>query len=159
MPQLSYAQERQQQDQWCWAAVAVSVSAFLHPPQQFGQCGVVQKVANLNGCCAAPSSCNVTGSLRNALAFTGNLVQEPSGMVDLPFIQGQIRDAGRPVGIRIARDDNTAHVMAIVGFEGDGPSCQLTIEDPFFGRDRISYDTLRNHRYKNGRWSHTYFTK
>ena len=135
------------------------MSALFARHPQFAQCGVVQSVAHLNGCCASPSACNVVGSLRDALELTDNLVGEPSGVVDLSAIQAQIRaPMPRPVGIRIGRADRTAHVMAIVGFEGDGPSCQLTIEDPFFGRDRISYDTLRNHLYKNGRWTHTYFT-
>lgn len=162
MPRLNgYVQERQQQDQWCWAAVAVSVSRFFGRQPQRAQCGLVPLVnTHLGACCAAPSRCNETGSLREALTVTTNLEREPEGPVALSVIQEQIAaPVSRPVPIRVARSDGTAHVMAIVGFDGDGPSCQLVIDDPLFGRDRVSYGTLQRELYKGGHWSHTYFTE
>lgn len=158
MPPLSsFVQQQQSQELWCWAAVAVSVSSFFGRPPQFLQCTLVQRVTGLTGCCDDPRSCDQMNSLETALTTTTNLAGPATGPVPLSSIQQEIRH-DKPVPIRIARRDGTAHVMTIVACEGEGPTCQLTIEDPFFGRDTITFETLRDREYRRGRWSHTYFT-
>jgi hypothetical protein len=155
----NYIQQSQEQTLWCWAAVACSVSDYLGRPQ-WAQCSLAQEVLERQGCCVRPSSCNAMGSLERALETTESLGESRYSVVELEAIQRQI-DVGLPVCIRIQRQDGSAHVMVIVGYDdGVGSDCQLRILDPWPGSDSddVPYGVLRDSFYSGGRWSDTYFT-
>jgi hypothetical protein len=151
-----YVQEDQQQPLWCWAAVACSMAAYRHRPEWL-QCLLVQKVRDLSGCCGTPSSCNDTGSLKEALQHTMCLASHLPTRVGLSDIQGQI-GSRRPVCFRIGRPDGTAHVAVMVGHDGEtGDNCRLDILDPWTGAHTVEYGVLRDVGYAGGSWSDTYF--
>lgn len=158
MKQLEgYVQQEQQQPLWCWLAVACSVAEFRERSGRF-QCLLARDLLMRSNCCAHPSACNETGSLGDALQRTGGLAEPPHAPVELETLQRQI-NFNIPVGIRIERDDGTAHVMVVAGYDdGVGPDCVLTILDPWTGPDEVTYGVLRNSWYRDGRWTHTYFT-
>jgi hypothetical protein len=153
---LGYEREDQQQTLWCWVAVACSVAAF-RGNDGWTQCKLAGTVLGLHGCCVSPQGCNETGSLAEALDATGTLAEHQPGLVDVGVIQQQINQ-GLPVCIRVQRFDGTAHVMAIIGYDGAGESCRIFIEDPWSGRDDVAFGVLRHGEYSYGRWSDTYFT-
>ena len=151
-----YAQQDQDQTRWCWAAVACSVADYLRHGN-WTQCTLVQAVLGKNGCCSQPKSCNEMDSLADALRATGSLGEHRESAVDLQAVQRQI-DLGLPIGFRIVRDDRTAHVMVIVGYdERPGRDCRLEIRDPWDGPDTVPFGVLAGSIYKQGRWSDTYF--
>jgi papain like cysteine protease AvrRpt2 len=152
-----YVQQVQEQSRWCWAAVACSIAEY-RGRHDWVQCTLAREILDRVGCCADPSVCNVTASLQTALARANSLAEARSGPVELETLQGQI-SSDLPVGIRLEREDGTAHVMAIVGFDdGIGADCVLTILDPWSGLDHASYGALTAGLYSHGEWSHTYFT-
>lgn len=167
MPDLTFRMQKQEQLNWCWAAVSASVAIFHHD-QNWRQCTVVNTVLNaiLGGtdCCTSGSSdsCNIPWDLRAALLRIGHLAPPVSGPLPFAGLQAQIQNQ-RPVACRISSPGPTAHFIAIIGCAQTGSGQQwLTIADPSPSAPETStllYNDLLTNYFPNSRWDQTYLTR
>jgi hypothetical protein len=68
---LGFDVEAQQQAQWCWAAVAVSVASFYQPDSAWTQCGVAHAELRTTDCCTRSGPCDRPWYLDRALQRVG----------------------------------------------------------------------------------------
>src|SRR5438270_7192657 len=99
--------ETQQQLNWCWAAVAATVSRYFSPHQALEQCQIASRVLKVADGCANPSSCDFPETLDDALAAVDALAP---GSLNRQRVQAPPRDfktvklaidSGRPVCVQI----------------------------------------------------------
>lgn len=153
----------QEHDEWCWAAVAVTVSNYfrgrLNPrqPAEWNQCDVVKKIRNLDRLSCDDPELDKPGDLRDALIKTRNLA-----MTKLGFDSSVIQDiqaeiiAKRPVGVRVAWDRGGAHVCLITGFSATG----FHIEDPALDQSEMPFTIgFLEYQRQSSTCTHLYFTR
>lgn len=157
---LSFAMEVQEEDQWCWAAVAVSVARFFDPATGWTQCLLACAEFERSDCCdpAHRDDCDKPWYLNRALARTDNLAA-PTHVGPRTFaeVAGEI-DAGRPAGCRIEwRGGDEGHFVVIGGWlKAASGKEYVDVFDPKFGFDQIPYAELRDAYRFTGRWEHSY---
>jgi hypothetical protein len=83
--QLNLSMQPQQQTNWCWSAVSVSVKLFYSPGFPITQCDQANRQLSQKTCCAngASSACNVTWFLDRALSGLNNLAAFNGGTTPL----------------------------------------------------------------------------
>ena len=161
--QLGFAMQRQQQDNWCWAAVAVSVSDFYIPPSPWTQCRIADAELDQAICChdGASAACNQWWYLNRALDRTTHLVNWDEGMISLKAITHEI-DNGRPVGVRVEWAGGGGHFVVVAGYQLDpGGGHTIAVFDPWpASGDTLAqaWDTFAGQYLGTGRWTHTYYT-
>jgi hypothetical protein len=177
-PPPPFELETQQEAQWCWAAVAVSVNNFLDQPGTWTQTALASQVLNLV-CSAVPNPedpCDQAFTLHGPLAATGNLFN-PGGakfdqFVQFADLQAYWAAVPYPICVRIAWDDGSdrAHFIALAGTTALVEGQQLvTVFDPSptgFGPAQWDYDVLQSHYQgppmttgPKGHWTDTYFVQ
>jgi len=94
---LSFVMEPQAQDNWCWAAVAVSVAAFYSPATPWTQCALADAALQRDDCCGDGASglCNVPWYLERSLAGVGRLNSLTHSALSFVAVMDEI-DAGNP---------------------------------------------------------------
>jgi hypothetical protein len=170
MPILDFNIELQQHNNWCWAAVAVSVDRYFDRKSTWCQCRVASKMAKMEklkvkncGTCQkpkhAPKACNRPWSLDKALKIVDRLKGKPP-LRPLTFEQTERRiKAGRPVCVRIQWGGGQGgHFVVISGYAtGKSGSRWVDVEDPHAGSSTWRYDEFReNYQYAQGHWVETY---
>ena len=160
---LDFRMERQTQSQWCWAAVAVSVTRFYQPSSNITQCRVANRELGTDVCCADPPACNQDNTLDTTLRTVGHLRAFEGGPLSFPPVRDEI-NAGRPLGCRIGWLDGGGHFVVIHGVSTDqsGASVKrwVAVEDPLFGpSDYLINDFTSAYRQGEGEWTHSYFTQ
>lgn len=130
-----FAIEQQAQNQWCWAAVSLSVFRYFNNQTFATQCALVNSVFTPpEDCCQAGSGndCDQSWDISEVLAQYGFLAAEVGGPLDFATLQQQIETAQAPVVIRVQFDDGmTDHFMAIVGCAVDAQGNQIVyVADP-----------------------------
>jgi hypothetical protein len=159
--------EHQQEDNWCWAAVAVSIHNFLDPATPLTQAALATAVLRKDGAIAAtvdcsltptPRVCNTTASLTDAL--TTNLNEPvPGHPVTFQSISSEI-DAGRPVCVQIDWQEGGAHAIALDGYYILASGAEVvSVQDPLYGPSHQYYSTLVNDYLANGIWESTFTVK
>ena len=152
---------QQEMDQWCWAAVAVAVKNYLFPQEPMTQCQVAQKVVGKNCGCNGdgPSiACDQPESLTKALTDL-NL---PPKAIPRPLSFTEVKstiDGGWPIPVRIVWDDNpnNAHFVVISGYAFSQSRVPLLqVDDPFYGRSLVEYDSFVSGYRGIGQWEQTY---
>jgi hypothetical protein len=158
-----FVMQRQQQPNWCWAAVAASIDSFLNAPAKTAQAAVATKVlkdqvpagCEING--QLNAACNLGNSLTAALDALHRLARQP---IPRPLKFAEIReaiDARFPIPVRIVWDDDpdTAHAVVISGYI---PSAipQVQVDDPFYGRSVVDLETLVSGYHSVGTWDRAY---
>ena len=158
--ELSFSIQPQLQSNWCWAAVATSVSLFYWKSSNWTQCGVVSTTLGRNDCCNSPtpSACDVYGYLDKALTTTSNYKQMVSGAISFSAIQSEI-NAGRTIGARIGWNGGGGHFVVIYGYWSLGAATSLYIGDPIYGDSVVSLATFTSNYQGAGTWTHSYFTQ
>jgi hypothetical protein len=159
---LSSGIQGQQQTNWCWAAVACSVTAYYDPKTTWTQCQIVNKQRNLTTCCADGSSseCNQKGDCGQALADTGHLANY-AGILSFDEIVREV-EAGHPVGIRVMWGAGpVAHAIVVTGWDTDQ---FVHIDDPepvnVGSEYLVPYTTLVEGTFSgNGVWTNSWLTK
>jgi len=160
--------QKQEQLNWCWAAVSTSVALYYKDLQWQRQCILVNAVlsASLGGenCCTAGASvaCNMPWDLRKALLRIGHLADLMNGPLPFLGIQAQVQNQ-RPFACRILSPGPVAHFVAIIGC-AQTPSGQqwLTIADPSpttGDTTTLLYQDFLTNYHPNGRWDQTYLTR
>lgn len=174
---FQFLMQRQQQTNWCWAAVAVSVFEYWErrrslvarllrlarftcarllrswaARQWWTQCELVNYTLGVANCChnGACAGCNRPWYLHEALQVTGNLQQLTHGQAPLNVVVQQVR-AGAPLGVLVHWPGGGAHVFVVRGY---GPGFFL-VEDPWYGATVWASGTP----YRlSGSWAYSYFT-
>src|SRR5690242_18625633 len=124
--------QTQEQDQWCWAAVSVSVARYFDPTCMLTQCDVAHNVVGQD-CCSAPALCNSPQPLQNALALeeVGSLRDVQPRTLSFDDVADEIRK-GFPIAVRIEWFGGGGHFLVIRGCR-QGPGIQLlNIADPWY---------------------------
>jgi hypothetical protein len=156
---LNLKVEHQSQTNWCWAAVAVSVSRFYSSDSSWTQCELVNAETGLTTCChdGSSSACDTTHGLGAALTRAEVFDHIEPRSVEYDVVRREI-DAGRPIGWRIAWPGNGGHFAIIEGYRTVGEEW-VSITDPWLHETDAPVTTLTSGNYGGGRWSHTYFTQ
>ena len=156
--------QKQENSEWCWAAVTVSVDLFFRPTSTHTQCdvagGVLRRVCCSGGKLSKSDPCNVPHALHTVLGRFHLLADDPIRK-PLTFLQVKREiDAGRPVCVLVKWRNNDGsvsdrgHFIAIKGYRvaTDGKQF-LSITDPFYRPSEINYEDFssKDAGYRNGR--------
>jgi hypothetical protein len=161
--------EKQQQTNWCWAAVAVSVHNFLDPGSGLTQGEIAtpvlrdaREISRGVDCTATPGLCNIRAALHVALTITGNL--ETDG-----YLRGERLlfrnvknwvDADLPVGARIVWATGGAHFVVLDGYrEFQSGAQQVHVRDPLYGPSFQFFEDFVADYPPGGNWQDTYLMK
>jgi hypothetical protein len=165
---ISLKMQPQCHTNWCWAALASSVSAFYDQASQFAQCCIANLELMRNDCCDVPCHTdnvdfNQSHEPGSALNRVMCLEREVRNQIATRQEVQQEIGAGRPVCLRTVWTKGSgkggAHALAIVGYSADQD--MLSLEDPWFGpTHEISYDRFcTDYQGLGGHWTDTYFTQ
>ena len=160
MRHVEFAMQKQEQSNWCWAAVAVSVSHFFDVESLWEQCSLVNAALAQKTCCAngATRTCNRPWYLDRALRRTSNIHTWRSGSMSFADLAEQLAH-GSPVGVRIGWKGGGGHFV-VVGKCSDREDRQFVVaHDPWSGTSTCEYQEFKNNYKGSGRWTHTYLTK
>ncbi|WP_296307298.1 papain-like cysteine protease family protein [Pseudomonas sp.] len=155
---LRFPIQRQLQGQWCWAAVAASVSRYYRPGTTWTQCSVADRQWGRTDCCGtgATGACNNPSILQTALTNVGHLNRQTAVQESLQTVENEVV-AGRPLCIRIAWAGGGGHFVVASGIEDED---FVWVSDPGGGTTAlVAYDTLRSAYAGSGSWTHSYFTR
>ena len=159
---LDYVNHHQEQDNWCWAAVSLSVDEFYARQSggatTWSQCTIVNAELAQADCCENGSErpCNRPWYVHRALARVRRFRRTLGRRLRLIETKIQV-DADQPYAIRIGWHRGGGHFIAAYGY--DATSRTLHIADPWFGDDIQDHDTFPRHYQGGGRWTHTYATR
>jgi hypothetical protein len=164
-----FTMEPQQEDYWCWAAVAVSIHNFLDPLTPLTQGALATRVLQGTApptigpavnCTLTPGACDSTASLSDALG--GNLDEPfPGQPATFQSISNEI-DAGRPVCVQIDWQEGGAHAIALDGYYILTSGAEVvSVQDPWpgYGPSLQLYSVLLNDYQANGIWASTFTVK
>src|SRR5207237_3840662 len=132
---LGFTVEHQKGDQWCWAAVSVSLRSLLRPDlPPLEQCRLAESVLPGNlSCCdgtdQAPQTCDKAALLDDGLSAAEVTASRSDAPIPFFDIREQIRDRKRPVACRIDfPSPNLPHFVIIEGYI-DGDDRQYSVTD------------------------------
>ncbi len=157
---IPFSLQHQQQTQWCWAAVSVSVSHYYVPWSTWTQCEMVNQELGQTTCCVngSTSQCNQPNVLSSPLQRVGAFDRMTSSDAGMNDIAGEI-DAGRPLCWRIGWSGGGGHFAVIEGYRRL-PAEWVAVDDPWYGASDLPLSTLTTGGYQGtGDWTHTYFTR
>jgi len=169
----AFIMQCQQESEWCWAAVAVSINAYLDPPAETegGPVWTQPRLATqvlaqelqwnpAVDCSADPNlACDQPGGLDDALTITKNLMQggfRSNSFLDFASLQSWM-DQQLPVGARILWPAGGAHFIALSGYQVFATGEQkVVVEDPLYGPSLQDYSSLRGQYLYQGIWNDSY---
>jgi Papain-like cysteine protease AvrRpt2 len=153
-----FVMQHQQESNWCWAAMAASVSSF-YSGTDVQQCTIVNAIfaARPCDCCTNPSACNAGNDAGAALQYTGNLQSVEVGPMAVSRVAAQM-GLHRPVAVRIAWSGAGAHIVALTGVSVD--RTMIAVQDPWFGSSLVSYAGFpKNYHDVGASWTHSILTQ
>jgi hypothetical protein len=156
---LALVMQMQEQDNWCWSAVSVSVKRFYDPANAITQCQ--QAALQMSWpCCDDPTSlsCNRPWYLERALMGLGNLQVNIPAVLPIDGIRGEI-DNHHPLGCRITWAGGGGHFVCIDGYDVTTPVPMVTVRDPIYGTSHVTLTTFLSAYQGNGSWTNSYTTK
>jgi len=161
-PLTSFSQQHQEQDNWCWSAVTVSIHQYYVPGTLLNQCKLVNYTKGLTNCCdpaaARVKPCNTgVSSLDNPLQIVGNFASKYLSAVSLTTIKNEI-DNCRPLAIGIFWNGGGGHALSIYGYEITTSSTQIRIGDPWYGDSWQDYPTFPSGYQGGATWVETDLT-
>lgn len=161
---LQFQMFKQEQWNWCWAAVAKSVAGYFEPGKKpLEQCDIATAVLSdpwkTMSCCTHPDPCDMPYYLASPIAWIGHLRDWDVGRTaEFHALTHEIGQ-GLPVAIRIAYRSGGAHFVVVSGYLVpkvpvlDDHLC--IVDDPLIGRSLVPYHDLR-HDYQQADWTDTY---
>lgn len=159
---LEFQTQRQVLHEWCWAAVASSISLKYDPNSPWQQnvlaanlLNNVCKNVNPDNASTAPDICHQGYSLIQAMQVcTGNYAWDVQRYLTLDEVYHQINN-GWPICCQIHWDNPPQeHYIIIYGYDGNS----IAIGDPEAGVCSSDYSDLIN-SYRSGQWVRTYGTQ
>jgi len=153
---LGFTMQPQQQNQWCWAAVSVSINLYYHPTSGQTQCTVANAAMGQTTCCQDGSTpqCNQPWFLDQALQIVGNLNAWSPGKPPFATAKREV-DACRPLCLRIGWNGGGGHFVAVYGYA----SRDLNIGDPWYGNSVVRGSSFPDNYQGGGSWTDSYTTK
>jgi hypothetical protein len=166
---------RQQQDQWCWASVALGIAAHFaapNPARWKQQCSLVNDFLKANtpqentDCCGPEGKkepCNKARAVSRALSMAGHYMDYKE-KTSFKALQNAI-DRGEPVVLRIYRTTpgkTYYHFVVVDAYLGlSQTNGHLSIRNPDEPRHFVvSYETLHTKEFDSGwKWEFTFFTQ
>jgi hypothetical protein len=161
---LSFAMQPQQQSEWCWAAVAASISSFYGDAPAKSQCELATQYLQMP-CCANPLPPPPPPQWDGNQSYTLDVPLQVLNHLAAPLIpdvmlfEDIVKDinAGKPICCHIKWDQDAphdGHFNAIVGY--DSQTQDLIIHDPYaaYGQSTVPYDTFKSN-YHGGSWDQT----
>ena len=157
---LPFSQQAQEQDQWCWAAVTVSVSHYYDHGSAWTQCSLVDAELSRGDCCwnGSISVCNRPWVLDSPLNRTGNLDRMENMVSPFPDVVIEI-NSNRPLSCRIGWFSGGGHFVVIHGYSDGANGSWVTVGDPFYGPSTYVYDVFCANYRSSGVWTHSYYTQ
>jgi len=152
---------RQQQTNWCWAAVTLGVETFFNSATTETQCSIANKALGRADCCPSRQGnpCDQTWYLEDVLGKTGHLASPPSGPADFRDIQNQIA-LKRPLCCRIGWPGDGGHFVAIRGWTvGNSGTQYVDVQDPFYDSCPQSFSVFCSSYQHSGSWTDSYLTQ
>jgi hypothetical protein len=156
---LSFVMEPQQQTNWCWSALTVSVSRFYDPSSMWTQCLLANNQLGQSTCCANGGSaqCNRGWYPERSLPTTGNLARHELAAAPFQGVDAEI-DGGRPIGVRVDWAGGGAHAIAISGYL-EGTVNFVAVADPWYGASDVAFSVFQGTYQGSGTWTETYYTR
>ena len=149
--------ERQEQSEWCWAAVAASIDNYFNPKSPRTQCKIASLVIGQD--CCDEADCNQLETLIDALKDIHYLSRTIVGTVSFEEIQKEI-NRRRPVCARIEWTGGGAHFVVISGYEVlPSGARHVYIDDPFNTPSIVDYDEFKTAYCGDGEWKDTYLVR
>lgn len=161
---LNFILQPQETTEWCFAAVAASVSLWYDNASAYTQSQLAGD--QFGGIACLPRStdpaCNPPGGgqLDIALAETGNFANQQTGVVDIPRLEVEFA-MRRVVAARVQwRGGESAHFVVISNAAKNQGMLRINDPRPCVGTLECSYDAfMNNYSQAKGVWSDTYFTQ
>src|SRR3982751_825509 len=154
----SFQIETQDQREWCWAAVAATVSNYFFPDQILSQCAIVNDVLHIDCChdgerpaCDIPKALEDALDAINRLLGTSRVYNTLDTYLKFEAVCQQI-DAGLPVCVRTLwyGDENRGHFVIITGYSiGQSEDQWVDIADP---RSGYEYSTVPYEQFLSAYW-------
>jgi len=162
----NFTMQHQCHSNWCWAAVASSVSGSYNETSTFTQCLIANLELQRQDCC--DFACGAENLEFDVPHTLGSPLNRVCCLAELALDQRATRievqqeiNAGRPLCVRTLWSGGRggAHFLAIVGYLPDTDS--LVLEDPWYGpTPEIKYDRFcTQYQDAHGVWTDTYYTK
>lgn len=166
---LRFRIQRQQQSQWCWAAVSSSIRRYYQPASTLSQVDLVNQRRGRTDCGqAGPGAdgarCNIPDNTSAVIDGLGHLAQMQNNSVPYANLRSELA-AGRPIFIRIEWDGGGRHATVAAGVE-DGEFVIICDPGPASAADAtqgttavVAYDDLLSDYRGSGNWIGTGYTK
>jgi hypothetical protein len=177
---LNFQMAPQKGTNWCWAAVASSVSKCLAAQgngASYEQCQVASRVlpnpppaVATPDCCCNGGTANCPGNsvqynLEADLAQALQQIQHFSnaaGLLDFDTIEDQIVNQHKPVCVRFAYTAGDAHLVAICDAHRDPSGTAIyVLADPRYADTypQSAVTLMNSYRGQSGNWTDTYLTQ
>ena len=158
--QIGVIREQQVGNNWCWAAVSVSIRNFLSPGANLRQCQLAMRQLVHTDCCSVPlpEDCDQRSRLEVALANAGVTASNQRGILSFLALRDRLR-LGKPVccAIRWPTSPPSYHFVQVDGFVENGPrGNEVFVNDPLNPGGWMPYDTLVQSYNGTGTWEWTY---
>jgi hypothetical protein len=155
--------EIQNHSQWCWAAVSVSVAAFLDQSSNWTQCSLATQVKQVDCCEGYTDACDNGEVLSKPLKVVGVYGGFHSTALSYRQVKQTIEQS-LPVCCFIDWHDGSVvgHFVVVGGWlEGDSGTVYLDVFDPSDGGVRqVVYDQFVQQGYRTGgSWTDSYLVK
>jgi hypothetical protein len=158
--------EPQQQTQWCWAAVAKSISHYYDAGSPWTQCTIVNAELGQTGCCTGggTAACNQPWYLDLALTRVGRLQSVTPGTMSFSMLQWLTMNNNPPCA-RQGWAGGGGHFVAIAccyqfrSLATNTTSNSVAVSDPWYGDSVVDYATFVSGYMGTGTWTHSYRTQ
>lgn len=155
---IGVARQRQIGDNWCWAAVSVSIRNFQRPASPLAQCELAKIQLTHTDCCTEPlpKDCDKKSRLEVALQNAGVAADNRKGSLSFNDLKQRLL-ANKPVCCAIRWASGGFHFVQIDGFVEGGPrGNEVIVNDSLNPGGRMTYDALLRKYNASGTWVWTY---
>jgi hypothetical protein len=142
---IPFVMQGQEQTEWCWAAVAASISRHHEPSSAWTQCLIADAEFGVNFCCDDGScrACNRPHPVGSALMRTGNFDRFLNRAVDFDEVKAEVA-AGKPVCVSIDWQPRGGHAAVISGYVEAGGARYVVVQDPLHGESTCEFQEFQN---------------
>lgn len=156
----TFVRQDQQQDYWCWAAVAASHADYFGT-STLTQCQIVNSIKG-GACCVDANAddlpCNDSHTLEDVLTSVG-VPRDYFPPISFDDIRDEIR-AKRPLPCRVEwRSPPGGHFVTISGWKVTPTGVRyVDVDDPWreYRSNPVPFETFCNRYQKDGFWTHAY---
>ncbi len=164
-----FVMQKQEQTQWCWAAVSVSHALFYDPGAIWTQCAVACAEKGGPCCDAQPAQikpCNHWHYLESALARVG-IHRDLDDPVPFATVRSEI-DGEHPLPCRVGwwgddgALDGSGHFVTLSGWALTSTGAEyVDVEDPWYQTEpgkpaHIEFAEFESDYRNQGEWTHSY---